>query len=120
MSTHAEYILWVGVLTENLPEEIPAEGIGGFLLILQRAHMGVERQGRKFEAISMHGENIGYGIIIATLGWITLDETPENPSLTDWATRGQSLQKTVEKYFRDNGLPLDVPVEVYHHMDLRE
>lgn len=114
MSTYARWRLWVGAQIECIDlSEAPAI-IHERLDQLQGGE-SYEVEGLKLEAIDMHGETIGLGVIVAELGWKT-EIGPENVFDEKKVATALMLVPRVEKAFRDMGIAAQI--FVMHHIDL--
>ena len=117
MGTYAHYYLWAGVLDTDLAKQHLSAEFEPFLGTLEEAHTPTERDGLSFQLIRMHGETIGYGVILKDLDWITTEDRPESPDLEFLGTLAASLEK-VRSTFKKLGLPETAPCNLYHHLDL--
>jgi len=115
MGTYAVHRIWVGVIKQDVPEELiekleshinDCKGSGGTgktpSFVLQEIHM--------------HGVTMGYGTVIHELDWISIDEKPEVFESSKYEREIEGVQAHLENLFEKLGLPLKV--RSYHHIDL--
>lgn len=115
MSTYAKHQIWVGVATHDLSRE--------FIEKLEThigRHKGLEdaekNSGLPLQAISMHGETIGYGTMVHQLDWITTEEKPEIFESHKYSLAIEAAQAHLQYIFEKLELP--IRVHCYHHIDL--
>ncbi|HRZ33994.1 MAG TPA: hypothetical protein P5548_03810 [Candidatus Moranbacteria bacterium] len=110
MGTHAEYVLWVGV---------PSENIGyiqhPFIKAIEENFEGVEKDGLIFKTIAMHGRTVGIGVVVQEMSW--------TPELNDSNLYHPSVAKEAEKTLRKvnsifKKMKLSLPFRIFEHIDL--
>lgn len=116
MSTHAQYYLWAGFLLEDHDDDFSDE-FQTFLDILRSSYPGIEREGFLFTSVGMHGETIGFGVVLTDLDWITFGERPASPDTEQLGKLSETLEAVRTAFIRI-GLPEEVPCNLYHHLDL--
>lgn len=116
MSTYAYHIIWLGVWKNHLPVELP-DKLRDILQTLDQ--FGKVTTDEKFvlRAIGMHEEVIGYGEIVQETGLITTEDCPEQLDALKISALPAQLQSVKDK-FVELGLPEDVRIATYHHIDL--
>ncbi|HEY9585732.1 MAG TPA: hypothetical protein VJJ02_04055 [Candidatus Paceibacterota bacterium] len=117
MGTYVVHRIWVGIAKQDVPEELiekleshsngckGSEGTDktpGFSFSLQEIHM--------------HGETIGYGMVVHELDWKTTEEKPEIFEYHKYQLAVEGAQARLEHLFEKLRLPLRV--HPYHHIDL--
>ncbi|MDP3771415.1 MAG: hypothetical protein Q8R16_03895 [bacterium] len=116
MSTYAEYWLWAGIARDRHGKWAIEGEWPPFLTAVRKSGLdGVERDGLRFVGISMHGENVGIGVVIHEFGWTTEIgvKNAYDPAISE---RARDVLERVRHIFAQEGVR--ARVELYHHLDL--
>lgn len=126
MGTYAVYNLWVGVKKTEVEEVLSSRPDLDEHWILKALNSSIEinvvvdrndeSTWLKLEPIYMHGENIGFGVVIQELDWTDeLDDTNEYKLGNDVA---DSALDALNDFFSFQQQEFPFTAKLYHHIDL--
>jgi hypothetical protein len=113
MGTHAVWQLWVGATADDLTDAPPSTD--EMFDRMSDKDENVLIDGLEIKAIYMHGELVGYGVIISELSW-QADLGPDNFFSPELVSRAQEAAVKLQQIFERLGL--NPQVRLLHHIDL--
>lgn len=116
MGTYAEWRLWVGISKQDYDLDDMSPDAKSFInKVMESWADPVERDNLDIVSIGMHGETVGFGVVISELSWGTEIEEGNvfDPFIAEHA---QEVQLTLNKIFDELGIPNRAVI--YHHLDL--
>lgn len=117
METYAKWVLWVGIAEVDLQKEILPEPAEDLLESITKTQGPIHKNGLPLVAIYMHGEQVGYGVIISETKWS--DEiSAKNVFDTTVVRKAKNIRNDVAQIFKEVGIP-NKP-KIYNHIDLGE
>lgn len=111
MGTYARYLVWVGVSIEEIR--------GTKSPFIERAMKRVDGAvvgGLRFQSIGMHGEIVGFGVVVQRVDWMPYLGTT-NCFDSSVSIRAEYVLQHAIEIFLKHSMGWLVP-KVYHHIDL--